>query len=271
MKIHLTWPIGGSKFFIESSKLLINSSYGLDAYFTIFVENKNRKFVDKKLENIAEIVSYTNKNGYRNAWDNMPKWDVVPKSKIVLGLDSDILFVNKDLLMNFVNKSLIKKSIIGTIAYEPAISNFEWKNLFLKYKLPEDDFCFEHGNGEKGPVYVNNGAILIPSLLLEEFKYCLRKWIKILSKTDYAENYFFTQIATTLALKDSQINFTPAPVNFNYLESNLHYKRNKTNIDNIALFHYNMSKSFFVDDFKKIKFEFSKKIIKKFYKSRSLL
>ena len=178
MKVHFTWPICSSYFFQSASKALILSSSGIDAYFTIFMQEKDRKFIDKELENMAEIVCYKNENNYQNPWDNMPKWDLKPKADIVLGLDADVLVTNKESLLKFIEDSFYQKAILGTIAYESAFKEHEWESIFQKYNLKEN-FNFVQGkDNEKCPYYINNGAILIPSSLLDEFKYYLRKWIK---------------------------------------------------------------------------------------------
>jgi hypothetical protein len=270
MKIHITWAISQNLFLIEASKRVITSAINqnLDAYFSIFVPEGHDigDYLFNKKN--VEIIFYKKDNNFNNPWEVVPKWNVIPKADIVLGIDADVLIINKKNILHWANKSLKNKAVVGTIAHlNPFKSDKSWLDLFEKYNM-SDNFSYKY-NDDSGfcPFYINNGAVLIPAEILDTFRKSLNKWIKELNATDIKNNFYIAQIATTLAIKESKINHIEAPKTFNYLEVFNTEKDEK----NISIFHYHMSKEYFkikTIDLNKIKINLSKNILSRFYLNR---
>jgi hypothetical protein len=247
--IHFTWAISNNKnsvltsFLIRSSKALIKSANNLDAYFSISIPKSDCSFFHKYFHNIAEIVPYENEL----LWESMPKWNITPRAEIVLGLDSDLVLFNNLKLIEYAEKSLKEKAIIGTIAFEgPWKGKSEWNLISNKYNVLLDFIYRHHGNKQICPAYINNGAVLIPADKIEYVNFYIKKWTDRL-RQDYLGNYFFTQIVMAMVIADSKLNFIEAPIDFNFIERYIEVDKS-FNFKNVALFHYHWSKNNFLNN-----------------------
>ncbi len=220
------------------SKIMVESTKGIDCHNTIWVQEHEYKLVRPSLKKIAEVLTYKPHSYLLDPWSTTPKWNIKPKGDIIIGTDADVMVWNQDLVIQEAEKCLKNKRLSGTIGYAAPISISEWEFLFKKYKI-EENFMYQYTNTkEKAPFYINNGVVMMPSEILPIFRECYQRWLLEINKWHY-KSYYICQIATTFAIKELQLPVASMPRTFNYTEVD---NPNVPELEKSIFLHYNTTR-----------------------------
>lgn len=218
-----------------------------------------KKIESNFLKNRAEIIEYKINKNLKYPWWTSPRWNVVPKGDILIGLDSDIIILKP--IKVFLEETL-KNKILGVIAERSPFeteSHEKWSYLFKLCGLNKPEFIYKHKIKEVTcPYYINNGVVVMPIEYKEKIQAATEIAIKNV-KEEIKENYFFPQIITTLAIQISKIPYDTMSNNYNTLESIPPNEPQDSINSETVFYHYNRSKDYnsineFILDHSKLNF-----------------
>lgn len=248
---HFSWTISANEKMQFHSEILLNSFKEFKSFeATIWVPNFEYDKISKELKNKVEVLPYDPDPIFLDPWGVTPKWDVKPRGDVVVGLDADVMVWSAKNCQKDFNLCYNQNSICATMAYKMPNINFknewtiqDWENLSKKFniKLNYDYWSIE--SNQKGPFYFNNGAVLIPKNLLNNFRNSLKYWLKEINKY-YKDLYFFAQVANVFVINQLNLKHISMPNVFNYLEI---FNREMKQINDVSFLHFNYSRDFLIN------------------------
>lgn len=208
----------------------------MDCEYTIHVLEEEAYKLNPNLKKLVEVKYYktTIPQFSHKPWECVPKWNIVPRGDVVVGVESDVIIWNTEQAYKYINECYDSKQILGTMAYEDHLEENDWINLFKDRNL-QHKANNECQNGKTSPYYVNNAVVMMPNNVLQTFRNSLSKVIYGLADS-HGCNKYFAQIATALSIVDSGLPHKASSPLMNYLESHFREPNNSA-----AFYHYNLS------------------------------
>lgn len=229
-----------TELFIRSLELFGECSH---YFFDLFIPDTDtirNSYIRKKVK----IHEYKYNYNFLHPWiAAQPRWNIIPKSKICILADSDILITSK---IEKILDYCAEPGFYACIANDPPFSLEEWRRVLYIFglDLPEKMYfyksCCGDFQGDKNksvcPFYPNYGFVVVHSKYIEDIKKTLTKVVTKLNET-HKDNYYMPQFAITIALQLLQIPTYLLPNDFNYIT---HYNyKSPILIRNMAVCHYN--------------------------------
>jgi hypothetical protein len=170
-------------------------------------------------------------------WTTCPRWDIEPKSELVVGLDSDVLAMS-----DYSNglKQCLNYDVSGTLAHQAGLTLDEWKQLFEDANIEYPPKLYPTlYDGTMTPYYLNNGLVALRSEHVEGMREQTKRMLKIINKRHH-DLFYIVQVATSLAIHKLNLNRQLISETFHQLET-----RDPNPSDQTVFFHYNGSKNRF--------------------------
>lgn len=227
MNPHIAIIISANKKMQFQTKLLLKTLRAIGRcpsyHCTIFVqEQERRQLVDSFLENRAEIVTYSLDSRYKYPWTVGARWNVNPKSDLVLALDCDVITTNSiEEFLQECNDNF--RGVIGMVSpFNDSLN--QWRELYrlCGVSLPQTLYTYRNFNQDLWanqndslcPFYVNHGVLAIPSRYIAPMRDAVKFVLPIINERLY-DNYYLAQIATTIAADVAKIPRCPLPIKYN--------------------------------------------------------
>lgn len=252
---HIVLVISPNELMQFQTEILLRSIliYGQTNYeCTLFIEETECKSIknDYILKN-AEIKPYKSilKENFPT-WITCPRWEVIPRSELLLMLDCDVVALS---LLKDIEEFC--KDFVGICGSLASLSPFkkpsfeEWKSIFKKLDINGPDIWYKYkdvynkdsvyiNDQHLCPFYINHGVIYINSKSVEHFNSKIKELL-LKCSTDLGSNYFFPQIITTLAIYELNILYKIFPDYFHVIPHHLKNPIVKPVPNNTIFYHYN--------------------------------
>lgn len=213
-----------------------------DSFFTIFTHELEK--ISNSYIKTHEVIGYKENVNLKYPWSVCARWNVVPKSDLIIGMDADVVAL-RDLnpLLEQLRDKRGMSGIIGDAfappnSYSNDFSIENWKELFKLASIEYPKETYVTPKGISGcPYYINNGVVSLSSEYLMDIRRLTKKMIELINTKCY-DDYYITQRANTLAAYACNVPLNVMPKEFNHLQ----YLYGEPNKDTY-FFHYNTSKN----------------------------
>jgi hypothetical protein len=218
--------------FIDSLKKLHN--YNLINYrITLLIPEKEKLTCQKLLDPSVNIVEYKVDPIFKFPWSSYPRWNIDSDKELIIGIDTDVIVCN-----NYLNDLLKYKNfnLSGKLAISNPLKMETWKKLFQKCNTEWPTRIYKYIYGEDGPLYINNGLVIMQSKYAKKMKECSYSILKIINEDVY-DSIYITQIATTIAIHKLKLTYSIMDEHFHQFD----FLNNKIT-DKTMFYHYFSSK-----------------------------
>jgi hypothetical protein len=204
-------------------------------YTTTWVQENEYYAVKPKLKEYVEVKPYRPDPALPWPWACCPRWDIEPRGNVIVGMDADVAVFSCEKVQQYVDLCDKEQCIMGTIAYHNPLDNDQWQRLAagvgIKLKFNhQTNYCRKEITD--CPYYINNGVVMMPVSMLQDFRKHLREMLHYVNR--YYSDYYFPQVAVTLAVERMKIRKMVMPLEFNCIE----FCTQRHTQENSAFIHY---------------------------------
>lgn len=204
-------------------------------HITTWVQENEHYTVKQRLKNCIEVRTYKPNPVFPWAWASCPRWDIEPRGDVIIGIDADVAVFSPQKVQEYVDMCHREQCFMATIAYSTPFDQETWQQLARGVGLTlefnyQTNYC--HKPIYECPYYINNGVVMVPASMLKEFRKTLGEMLLYVNR--YYREYYFPQVAVTLAVEKMGIPKKAMPLEFNCME----FCTTKHTQENSAFIHY---------------------------------